>query len=66
MSAAAAAGVITTGIVAFTVVAIVRPDVAHHALNVVEKAIDAVSGNSQRKDTEMSHENRRGRTRCNN
>ena len=59
------ATVITTAIVSFTAVEIVRPDVAHHALNAAEKAIDAFSSNKQDKDTEMSSENRRGRSRYN-
>ena len=59
------ATVAIVGITAFAAVAIVRPDVAHHALNVAEKAIDAISGNKHEKDTEMSYETRRGRSRYN-
>lgn len=45
--------------VAVASVVILRPDVVHHALNVVEKAIDAVSSTKQ-EDKEMSYGDRRG------
>ena len=51
--------------VSLCAVAVARPDVVHHALNVVEKAIDAVSSNKQDKDTEMGYENRKGRSMYN-
>lgn len=59
------ASVIKTGIITFGIVSIIRPDVAHHALDVAEKAIDAFSGNKQEKDTEMSSENKKGRSKYN-
>ena len=46
--------------VSFATVAIVRPDLAEKALDTIRECVTGRSSKEEKKDTEMSAENRRG------
>lgn len=47
--------------VSFTVLAIARPEIPNRCLDIVDKVVDSLFSKDVKKDSDMGHENKRGR-----